>query len=202
MYLKIFIIFVYSSFIFAQENENSCVTPNGEAAKCIPIDDCKVIKQAITYLEEDAIAFARKSQCGFNNVPLVCCGTTGRLTTTTPEFNFEEVTSSPAILPTPINDINLPDDTLCGIQGRTDKILGGEITGVFEFPWMVALKYVQHRQPSTSSFRCSGTLINQRYVLTAAQCLNIKGYNLTEARLGEWMISTEKNCKDEDEQTC
>ncbi|KAF2889550.1 hypothetical protein ILUMI_16623 [Ignelater luminosus] len=103
MYLKIVIILIYSSFISAKENETSCVTPYGEDVKCIPIDDCKVMKQAVPYLEEDAIAFARKSQCGYNNDPLVCCGTTGRLTT--PEFNFEEVTSSPATLLMPIKFI-------------------------------------------------------------------------------------------------
>lgn len=73
----------------------------------------------------------------------------------------------------------LPDSTLCGIElTDVDRIIGGSLTELEEFPWLVALMYRANENESDVSFRCGGTLISTRYVVTAAQCLKIRGFAL------------------------
>lgn len=52
----------------------------------------------------------------------------------------------------------------CGVKNETGRIVGGEETAVNEYPWMARLSYF-------GRFYCGGTLINDRYVLTAAHCV-------------------------------
>ncbi|ETN62922.1 oviductin [Anopheles darlingi] len=52
----------------------------------------------------------------------------------------------------------------CGTNGNNSKIVGGEEAEIGQYPWMVALYY-------SNRFICGGTLINDRYVLTAAHCV-------------------------------
>lgn len=184
------------------DQNSDCITPNGEDAKCISIHSCPIIKQAVAYLNPDAIDFARKSQCGYENGPLVCCGSTGKLTTRRPStttalpIKHNNVAGEVTTPPAPLDDHSLPDNSLCGIQIRQkgdDRIVGGNISDIYDFPWMVALLYAKE-DGSDVGFRCGGTLISKRFVLTAAQCLNIKGYHLLKARLGEWRVSTAVDC--------
>jgi len=46
------------------------------------------------------------------------------------------------------------------------RIVGGVTTGVNEWPWQAALMY------GSQQF-CGGSLINDRYVLTAAHCTEV-----------------------------
>lgn len=52
--------------------------------------------------------------------------------------------------------------------GKTvqDRIVGGEIAGVNSFPWLALLQYRSKDDENFVSFRCGGSLINERYVLT------------------------------------
>lgn len=67
-----------------------------------------------------------------------------------------------------------------------------------EYPWMAMLIY-ENRRLSTMTNNCSGSLINKRYVLTAAHCVvKDKMVNtdlvLRRVRLGEHDITTNPDC--------
>lgn len=56
----------------------------------------------------------------------------------------------------------------CGIINTKNRIVGGEETQVNQYPWMALLLY-------SGRFYCGASLINDRYVLTAAHC--VSGFN-------------------------
>ncbi|KDR09772.1 Plasma kallikrein [Zootermopsis nevadensis] len=69
-------------------------------------------------------------------------------------------------------------DCVCGLPNRKQRIVGGQVTKVNEFPWVVELM-------KRGKFYCAGSLITRRHVLTAAHCVD--GYNAKDIRavLGE-----------------
>lgn len=77
----------------------------------------------------------------------------------------------------------------CGPLGA-DRIIGGNMTVVMELPWMVRLGYDSTLDPS---FNCGGSLINSRYVLTAAHCVG-SGEDPVMVRLGEHDSQRSEDC--------
>ncbi|XP_042870522.1 trypsin alpha-3-like [Penaeus japonicus] len=69
----------------------------------------------------------------------------------------------------------------CG-QKATSRIVGGETAGVNEWPWQAAIMY------GSDQF-CGGSLINDRYVLTAAHCTYDFVAKELSVRLGEHILS-------------
>ncbi len=60
-------------------------------------------------------------------------------------------------------------DVNCGIKGpeNIEYIVGGDETGVHEFPWNVVGIFGQGG--------CGGSIIDKQWVVTAAHCVNYKG---------------------------
>lgn len=52
----------------------------------------------------------------------------------------------------------------CGLRNDGKRVVGGDDAALNEFPWQVRLSYL-------NTFYCGGTLINDRYVITAAHCV-------------------------------
>jgi V8-like Glu-specific endopeptidase len=92
----------------------------------------------------------------------------------------------------------LPDYEECGLEGLATKISGGERTEIDEFPWIVLLKY--RTTNNKFNYGCHGNLINNRYVLTAAHCvdpqitLKKNNGNVSSVVLGEYDISNNPDC--------
>jgi len=68
---------------------------------------------------------------------------------------------------TTANPVSTNDPTkrcVCGVVNRGTRIVGGAATEVYEYPWQVALT------TRSGVLICGGSLINDRWVLTAAGC--------------------------------
>ncbi|XP_063216366.1 phenoloxidase-activating factor 3-like [Bacillus rossius redtenbacheri] len=79
----------------------------------------------------------------------------------------------------------------CGLS-TSNRITNGQDASFGQFPWMALLGY--RLRDGTVSFLCGGTLINRRYILTAAHCLEPEGAVLEVVRLGEHNLATEPDC--------
>ncbi|KAL7292236.1 hypothetical protein TKK_0014184 [Trichogramma kaykai] len=97
----------------------------------------------------------------------------------------------------------LLDHELCGRSPALAKIYGGSETRLFEFPWMVLLKYndsssnkSSHSAADPEPFKCAGTIISRKYILTAAHCVaQLPNLKLAGVRIGEHDLSSEIDCE-------
>lgn len=64
----------------------------------------------------------------------------------------------------------------CG-KMSANRILGGSIAAINSMPWMVLLSY-KSKFDNTTGFKCGGTLITPKFVLTAAHCNEIRDFEL------------------------
>ncbi|XP_014217925.1 serine protease easter [Copidosoma floridanum] len=129
--------------------------------------------------------------------------------------NSDEARTSKKLPPLPPNVNKHPRLPLvnrenCGISSNHQPfIFGGSKTHLFEYPWMALIGYIadDNERPRGSSvvpvFRCSGTIINRRYVLTAAHCLVDlpKGMKVSFVRVGEYNLNRMRDCERLDEGT-
>lgn len=60
------------------------------------------------------------------------------------------------------------DQCQCGIERVQDKIINGRTAQPYRYPWMVFITM----KMAGGSAACGGTIINDRFVLTAAHCVN------------------------------
>ncbi|XP_030555526.1 serine protease grass-like isoform X2 [Drosophila novamexicana] len=87
------------------------------------------------------------------------------------------------------NGLRILEAQKCGIF-LTIRITNGHEVALGSRPWMSLLR-LRHGQDE--AFACAGTLITDRFVLTAAHCLTRN--ELVSVRLGEHQLSTETDCK-------
>ncbi|XP_041972936.1 CLIP domain-containing serine protease 2-like [Aricia agestis] len=81
----------------------------------------------------------------------------------------------------------LPD--ACG-EIAERRLAEGPAAGLYEFPWMALISYdTKHGR----DFKCTGTIINSRYILTAANC--IKNLKIAGVRVGEYNKCTSIDCQ-------
>uniref|UniRef100_A0A2C9GWT4 CLIP domain-containing serine protease n=1 Tax=Anopheles funestus TaxID=62324 RepID=A0A2C9GWT4_ANOFN len=151
----------------------SCVNPVGEPGKCIPFRKCKPIvdiyDKPINTLEDTE--FLAQSRCGLlQGKSLVCCAATSQRS-------------------------SLPETPNCGMQ-MTARIVGGQVANIDEFPWTALIEF--RKGDGSFDFHCGGTLINERYIVTAAHCI-VSIDNLSpvhRVRLGEWDLATATDCQE------
>ena len=71
-------------------------------------------------------------------------------------------------------------DCSCGVAQRTSRIVGGVETEVSEYPWQAGLV-----DKGSSSIWCGGSLLNSKWVLTAAHCTDTVTANQIQVRREE-----------------
>ncbi|KAK9878517.1 hypothetical protein WA026_022413 [Henosepilachna vigintioctopunctata] len=82
----------------------------------------------------------------------------------------------------------------CGLTNSQDKITGGKIADLGQFPWMALLGF-KHHSGESLQFLCGGSLITRRDVLTAAHCIvENRHLELYSIRLGEYNLTTDRDC--------
>ena len=84
----------------------------------------------------------------------------------------------------------------CGIALDTGFIVGGSTAKAGEFPFLVLLGYANPEQRSQAIlYKCGGTLLNRRYVLTAAHCHDpLNNIRVVEVVVGEYNVVEDPDC--------
>ncbi|XP_011629946.1 melanization protease 1-like [Pogonomyrmex barbatus] len=171
------------------------------SANCINIRDCPAIVEILRGprpLSAEVLQTLRNSQCGYQgNDPMVCCpGQTSTTPTTTTTEESNVVPPPPDVTDHP--NMRLLDHQICGTANQR-RVINGNKTAVFQYPWMALIAYDTGKP--NPEFRCGGTIITKRYILTAAHCVTFlpSGLRLIGARVGDHDISKERDCDTNDE---
>jgi len=80
----------------------------------------------------------------------------------------------------------------CGEYLGDGFIIGGEETKRGELPYQAALGYKSVKRPGKYDYNCGGTLINRRYVITAAHCTRKQ---IDQVVLGDWDLEHDPDCE-------
>ncbi|KAJ8925741.1 hypothetical protein NQ315_009589 [Exocentrus adspersus] len=174
-------------------DDDGCRTPEGEAGTCTLAKECGMmvafLKAAPNPLPPSIKSKLSEYLCGYQgSKPKVCCS--GR-----------PIPVAITQLQTPVNDkdsdidnhrnINLLPEN-CGYILGLDKISNGQNADLGEFPWMALLLYKARKG---TTFGCGGTVISNRYILTAAHCITQLKTPLVGVRVGEYDISKTVDCE-------
>ncbi|XP_050091446.1 CLIP domain-containing serine protease 14D-like [Anopheles aquasalis] len=149
----------------------ACITPTRQQGLCVPIERCRNIYKIVrspTPPSNVVSSYINRSACTLPDVERsVCC------------------------VPSEIRDTSLLPTTDCGISGY-DRLDGTNLAHLFEYRWMVLLRYMRNGELVDG---CGGSLINNRYVLTAARCVQTStNWNVSKVRLGEHDRSKALDC--------
>ncbi|XP_045776646.1 CLIP domain-containing serine protease 2-like [Maniola jurtina] len=188
---------------------------------CVSITSCQsglhvaaLIAQNLLPLESRQTFF--NAICGTDaydpNIPKVCCSDFPRadarfnlndLIGITTEIASKEEIEVATKIPTEEFGIHrnlrlLPTygdgNNACGeIDGS--RIFGGKVSKLYEFPWMTLIAF---REREGQRFSCGGSIINSRYILTAAHCVITGGVlknNIGNVRIGDFDYSTAVDCQ-------
>ncbi|XP_074036888.1 phenoloxidase-activating factor 3 [Leptinotarsa decemlineata] len=130
-------------------------------------------------------------QCNFKgNRPYVCCNTTSDERTDATKDQLESNIITDTIISH--RNYHLLPQNVCGpIIINIPRIMNGELSDLGEFPWMALIAYTTDADGKLIAFNCAGTLITERFVLTAAHCT---GDSMIGVRLGEYDLQRKEDC--------
>ncbi|KAL9700343.1 hypothetical protein quinque_003784 [Culex quinquefasciatus] len=170
----------------AVELYESCTDGAGVKGLCVPLKSCSAISALLmrkNYTDSER-NYIKNSNCGMLDAArMVCCPFPGML-----KARFSAPASLPAL-------------GTCG-QTSDNRIVGGSIAQLDEYPWLARIQY--YKSNKRFGFHCGGVLINERYVLTAAHCIQSvpSSWTVYKIRLGEYDSQQDPECSYHDEEDC
>ncbi|XP_019890743.2 serine protease grass [Musca domestica] len=197
------VVVIFAVTISSVKTQELCRMPNNSPGTCVPFNQCSFVKRLHERYQGNVpqafYPYIQKLKCSRDNEPVVrlCCEpdtilrpTTATTQPSTGSINYLSLNTMQDYQ-SQLNaaGFNILNGQRCGTDNG-NRIAGGNVTMLAEFPWMALLKY---RGPSGDQFRCGGSLITNRYVLTAAHCVNTVD-PVIGVRLGEYDTSTEEDC--------
>ncbi|XP_022186923.2 LOW QUALITY PROTEIN: phenoloxidase-activating factor 3 [Nilaparvata lugens] len=112
--------------------------------------------------------------------------------------NHQPVCKSPSQLaivdPTKHRNWRLVHSGFCGLRGDS-KIFGGRDADLGEFPWMALVLTTAFFDYGETTELCGGSIINNRYILTAAHCVSKDGNFVVRVRLSEYNLESDTDCE-------
>ncbi|KAB0800603.1 hypothetical protein PPYR_06343 [Photinus pyralis] len=183
--LQIFILWVHA---LSPSKQSDCTTPGKQLGQCISFQDCRELTKLYKSRPyHETAAYLDEARCGLKGEEeQMCCSINGNDFLLYLALITTSTTDTPNLLPSPDK---------CGREMGM-RMFGGKVAELDEFPWMAILEYSKAKQ-SDSSFHCSGALISNRYVLTAAHCITAyraEQWELRSVRLGEHTLQNKTDC--------
>ncbi|XP_055842878.1 serine protease persephone-like [Episyrphus balteatus] len=188
------------------EEGDSCETKAGEPGVCRLLTSCGVYYEG---LKNKTMEYESMIRCSFIDLDeVICCPLndnpskliqllTGEVGTNTPRG-----TRQPAeTVPTRISGNDRPSVAACKRYSGTKlgfHILDGLPVAPGEYPHMGGLVYPLGGGASGFDYRCASSLISERYVLTAAHCVNDPLALPTFVRLGVVVWNATEDDEDSD----
>ncbi|XP_014277408.1 venom protease [Halyomorpha halys] len=152
----------------------SCTTPDKFQGTCVNIRNCPVMLDLLKNRrnEPGVLDFLLNSKCNPEVPSDVCCmnqqGQDNRMFLSPPQCGKTFVNQQP-------------------------RIVGGQPAELGAWPWIALLGY-RTKRLAGPYWQCGGTLISERYVLTAAHCIKVpSSQTLYVVRLGESELDNEND---------
>ncbi|XP_066995226.2 CLIP domain-containing serine protease B4 [Anabrus simplex] len=188
--MSLLLVLLLAVTAFTQNIGERCRKPSNRPGTCVSIRECPVLL-ALLDRQNPNLSILHEARCGFSGrIPVVCCPdpvvpvTKPSTTNPPPSSAVQDVSNH--------RNVHLLPMDICGPVADS-KIFGGKETGLLEFPWMALIGYLIRGE---IGFHCGGSLVNERYVLTAAHCVTSlpNGFVLASVRLGEHNLDEEMDC--------